>query len=251
MIGYDRCLNSQFLVGCGAGYTHTDFKWNESAGSGKIQQVYGGLYGSYSNCFINLNLSTMVGENFYDLKRKIAFNSPSRPNSSVNESAHSHYNGFEWTSRFGIIGSLKKLSIPLQVLANVDYFYLNQNRFRESGATGINLDVREKISNMLQTETGMTYIPTFSFDGGCLSPYLGLSYLAKIPLSSSIYRANFINQSGTFTSNTTSKAINFVVPYLGLKAMKDDGFSFLLNAKAELNGYIKDYVVDCRFDYSF
>ena len=104
---------------------------------------------------------------------------------------------------------------------------------------------------MLQTETGMTYIPTISYDGGCLSPYLGLSYLAKIPLSSSIYRANFINQSGTFTSNTTSKAINFVVPYLGLKVMKDDGFSFLLNAKAELSGYIKDYVVDCRFDYSF
>ena len=193
----------------------------------------------------------MVGENFYDLKRKIGFNSPTRPNSSVNESAHSRYNGFEWTSRFGIIGSLKKLSIPLQVLANIDYFYLNQNRFQESGAPGINLDVREKVSNMLQTETGMTYIPTISYDGGCLSPYLGLSYLAKIPLSSSIYRANFINQSGTFTSNTTSKAINFVVPYLGLKVMKDDGFSFLLNAKAELSGYIKDYVVDCRFDYSF
>ena len=251
MIGYDRCLKSHFLVGCGVGYTHTDFKWKESAGKGRVDQVYGGLYGSYSNCFVAINLATMLGENFYDLKRKIAFNAPSHPNSNINESAHSHYKGFEWSSRFGIIGSFKKLSLPLQAIANVDYFYLHQNRFQESGATGINLDVREKASNMLQTETGLTYIPTFTFDGGCLAPYLGLSYLAKIPLSGSTYRANFINQAGTFTANTTSKAIHFAAPYLGLKIVKDDGLSFLLNGKAELSGYIKNYVIDCRFDYSF
>ena len=248
--GYDRCF-SHFYVGGGAGYTYTNFRWKGSAGKGRVDQAYGGLYGSYFMDYFTADLATMVGGNFYDVKRRIHFQAPWHPTAVIDEVARSHYTGIQWSNHLGLVGDFSPLNVPLQIIGNVDYFYLHQPHFQEHGAHGLNLDVRQKTSNMLRTELGVNATHTFSMDGGCWAPYVRLSWVAKTPLSDSTYRSNFRGQGGTFKVNTTSKGVNQIAPGVGVKVTEEGGFSLTVDARAELSGRIKSYFADLRMDYAF
>ena len=250
VMGYDHCLD-HFYVGAGAGYTYTNFRWKGSAGKGRIDQAYGGLYGSYFHDYFVVDLSSIIGENFYDVKRRIFFKAPGHPNAVVDQTARSDYNGFQWSSHLGLTGDLGPLDIPLQIIGILDHFYLHQRRFREHGASGLNLDVREKVSNMLRTELGLQTTHTFTFDRGYWAPYLRLSWVSKIPLSNSTYRSNFRGQSSSCHFNTTSKGVNLIAPEVGVKWTRTSGFSLLLDAHAELSDRIKTYFADFRLEYTF
>jgi hypothetical protein len=121
----------------------------------------------------------MPRKNCYNTKRNIFFKANNHPGSYYDETAESHFTGFQWTSRFGLLSDLNSFSVPLRVFAAVENFYLNQSRFPESGASGINLDVRKKISNMLKTQIGINLTHNFSYDFGCFAPYIGVSWTAK------------------------------------------------------------------------
>ena len=246
VIGYDRCF-PHFYVGGGTGYTYTNFRWKGSAGKGRMDQAYGGLYGSYFRDYFTADLSFMVGVNFYDVRRNIFFSAPLHPGAVVDEVAKSNIAGIQWTSHLGLTGDFGFV----QIIGNVDHFYLHKPRFHEYGANGLNLDVRAKTSNMLRTELGLNTTYDFTFVGGCWSPYLRVSWVAKTPLSSSVYRSSFRGQRGTFAVNTTSKGANQVAPAIGVKMTRDSGFSLLLDGRAELNGRMKTYFADMRMDYAF
>ncbi len=250
VLGYDRCF-PHFFVGGGAGYTYTNFRWNGSAGKGRVDQVYAGVYGSYFIDYFAVDLSTMIGGNYYDVKRNIAFFAPGHPTAFVNRRAKSHHTGVQWTNHLGLTGDFSPLGIPLQIIGNVDHFFLKQERFKESGAGGINLDVRKKVSNMLRTELGLNTAIDFTFVGGCWAPYFRVSWVTKTPLSSSSHRSSFRKKRGTFAVSATSKGVNQIAPGMGIKFTKDNGFSFLLDARAELNGKMKSYFADMRMDYAF
>ncbi|NGX50448.1 MAG: hypothetical protein K1060chlam2_00294, partial [Chlamydiae bacterium] len=250
IIGYDRCLR-HFYVGGGVGYTYTNFRWMGAAGKGRVDQAYAGIYGSYFRDYFVVDLSTMVGGNFYDVKRTIFFTAPRHPRAVIDEVAKSNNSGIQWTNHLGLTGELNPIGIPLQIIGNIDHFYLHQPRFRESGADGINLDVRSKTSNMLRTELGLNSAINFNFVGGCWSPYFRVSWVAKTPLSSSVYRSSFRGQRGTFKVNTTSKGINQVAPAMGIKFTKGNGFSLQLDGRAELSERMQTYFADMRMDYAF
>jgi len=250
VLGYDRCF-PHFYVGGGTGYTYTNFRWNGAAGKGSIDQVYGGVYGSYFRDYFVVDLSTMVGGNFYHVRRNIFFSAPLHPGALLNRVARSNNTAIQWTNHLGLTGELNPIGIPLQIIGNIDHFYIHQPRFRESGAKSINLDVRTKISNMLRTELGLNSAINFTFVGGCWSPYFRVSWVAKTPLSSSTYRSSFRKQRGTFAVNTTSKGINQIAPAMGIKITKGNGFSLQLDGRAELSGRMQTYFADMRIDYAF
>jgi hypothetical protein len=200
----------------------------------------------------------MAGGNFYDVRRAISYRASGHADAVVDEIAESNYTGIQWTSHLGLtvdflmgLKGRKSLSAPIQIIGNIDHFYLYQPRFREHGAPGLNLDVRAKTSNMLRTELGLHTAKTFTFSGGCWAPYLRLSWVTKTPLSSSTYRSSFRGLRGIFPVNTTSKGVNQVAPAIGVKVTNSTGFSLLLDTRAELNGTLKTYFADMRLDYAF
>ena len=257
VMGYDRCFN-HFYVGIGAGYTHSRFHWKGNAGRGDIDQYYGGIYGSYSIPYLTVDASSMLGKNFYNTERKIFYSTSLVPDGTINETARGHFAGMEWSSHLGFtvagtppIQRGNSSFSPLQVVGGVDYFYLHQRRFSESGAAGLNLDVREKVSNMLRSTIGLLGTYEFTIRNGCWAPYIGVSYVAKTPLSSSSYRSSFRGQDGTFSVNTTSKGVNLIAPSVGFKITKSQGLSILIDGRAELNGDYSAYFGDLRLDFAF
>lgn len=246
LVGYDWCF-PHFYVGGGLGYTYTNFRWMGAAGDGCVDQGHGALYGSYFNNYMTVELSTIIGGNFYDVKRTIFFSAPFHPTATIDRVAESHHSAFQWTNHLGLTGEFGFV----QILANVDHFYVHHQRFREHGARDINLDVRGKITNMLRTELGLSVKGDYTFDGGCFGPYCRLSWVSKTPLSSSTYRSSFRGQRGTFGVSATSKGINQVAPAVGVKVTRNGGFSLLLDTHAELSGHMKTYFADMRFEYTF
>jgi len=250
LTGYDY-LFDDFYVGAGAGYAYTNFRWDGSAGKGHIHQVYGGLHGSYFNRYFSAILGSMLGGNFYETDRNIISSAPNHPNGALNRTAHSDNSGIQWTNHLGLIGDFSPLSVPLQIFANVDHFYLHNGSFSETGADSINLRVNSKTSNALRSELGLSSSYTFHVSAGCWTPYARISWVNKALLSSSSYRGGFRGQVGTFSASATSKGTNQWAPGLGIEFANMHGFSLLLNSRAEINGKMKNYSADMRMEYAF
>ena len=250
LTGYDYLFDN-FYVGGGAGYAYTNFRWNGSAGKGHIHQVYGGLHGSYFNRYFSAILGSMVGGNFYETDRNIISSAPNHPGGALNRTAHSDNSGIQWTNHLGLIGDFSPFSVPLQIFANVDHFYLHNGSFSETGADSINLRVNSKTSNALRSELGLSSSYTFRVSGGCWTPYVRVSWVNKTLLSSSSYRGGFRGQVGTFSASSTSKGTNQWAPGVGIEFANMHGFSLLLNSRSEINGKMKNYSADMRMEYAF
>jgi len=248
--GYDYTFD-HWYVGSGLGYAYTNFRWSGSAGKGHINQVYGGAYSGYFNKYFGADLSTMVGGNFYQTDRFIRYSAANHPGSTVNRKAHSSSSGFQWTNHLGLIGDFNSLSVPLQVFANLDHFYLQNSSFNETGAKSINLSVNQKTSNALRSELGISSSYKFHVSHGCWTPYVALSWVNKTPLSSSSYRGAFRGQRSTFSVSASSKGVNQWAPQVGIEFANVHGFSLLLNSRAELNGKMKNYSTDMNIWYNF
>lgn len=250
LTGYDYLFDN-FYIGGGAGYAYTNFRWDGSAGKGHIHQVYGGLHGSYFDRYFSAILGSMIGGNFYETDRNIISSAPNHPRGALNRTAHSDNSGIQWTNHLGLIGDLTPLSVPLQVFANVDHFYLHNGNFSETGADSINLRVHSKTSNALRSELGLSSSYTFHVSAGCWTPYARISWVNKTLLSSSSYRGGFRGQVGTFSASSTSKGTNQWAPGVGIEFANTHGFSLLLNSRAEINGKMKNYSADMRMEYAF
>ncbi|MCP5505007.1 MAG: autotransporter domain-containing protein [Chlamydiales bacterium] len=250
LTGYDY-LFENFYLGVGAGYAYTNFRWDESAGKGHIHQAYGGLHGSYFNRYFSMILASMAGKNYYDAERNITSSAPNHPRGAINRTAHSNNSGIQWTNHWGLIGDFSPLSIPFQIFANLDHFYLRNGNFNESGAGSINLRVKAKTSNTLRSEIGISTNHTFKVGNGCWTPYARLSWVNKSFLSSSSYRGGFRGQIGTFSASATSKGTNQWAPGAGIEFSNTHGFSLLLNSRAEINGKMKNYSADMRMECAF
>lgn len=250
MAGYDYTLGD-FDIGTGVGYTYTNFRWQGSAGKGEINQVYGGFYGSYFRKYFSIDLSTTLGGNFYDIRRHIFYNPVGHPNAQLDRTAKSNFNGLQWTNHLGLVGDFNPLSVPLQIFANVDHFYLNNDSFNETGAKSLNLSVSTKVSNAIRSQLGLNTSYTFQMENSCWTPYLSISWVNKTILSSSKYQGAFRGQVGTFSVSATSKGVNQIAPSFGLEVANKHGFALLLNARGELNGKMKNYFADARCSYTF
>ncbi|MCB1085199.1 MAG: autotransporter domain-containing protein [Chlamydiia bacterium] len=248
--GYDYTWD-HFNLGIGAGYTYTNWRWHGTAGKGHIHQGFGGLYGSYFSDIFAVNLATMAGRNWYDSHRNILFNAPNHPGANISRTANSSSSGFQWTNHLGLIGDLSKFSFPFQIFGNLDHFYLNNRGFTESGAQSLDLIVNRKVSNSLRSELGLSASHMFQIGQGCWTPYARLSWVNKTLLSNRSYRGGFRGQLGTFSVNTSGKSTNQWSPGFGVEISTYQGFSLLLNARAELSGKVKNYFADMRLGYTF
>lgn len=250
LTGYDYFFD-QFYVGLSGGYAYTDYRWNGSAGKGHINQAYGGIHGGYFNRFFSVTVATMVGGNFYKTNRNIISSAPNHPNGALDRTAESNSSGLQWTNYLELVGDFSSLSVPLQIFSNITHFYLHNGSFSETGAGSINLRVASKTSNAIRSEVGLGSSCTFEIKGGCLTPYVRISWVNKTLLSNSTYRGGFRGQVGTFSASATSKGTNQWAPGVGIEFANMHGFSLLLNSRAELNRKMKNYSADMRMEYAF
>ncbi|WP_420422119.1 autotransporter domain-containing protein [Simkania sp.] len=250
VLGYDRRIQD-FFIGVLGGYSYTELHYDQDSGGGNYHSVFGGLYGTYLAPFhLAVDTAVILGGNFYDLDRRIHYGDGNITR-TISRSAKSDHNAFTFGAHFGLNYDFEQFSAPVGLLASVDYSYLNQDQFQESGADSLNLVVSDQVSNMLQTELGAYFAKVFIFKTRCVTPYLGLSWIVKIPLSDGDILAHFRGQDKSFRVDTTNEAVQFVAPKAAIKFSTKKCFAFTLEAFAELSGQYKSYFFGGRFEKKF
>ena len=246
LVGCDHCWQN-FYLGLVAGYHSTNLRWLSKAGKGSIDTPFGGLYGKFQKSFFSADLSVITGGNLYHVKRAIFFNA-GLPNSYIDVTAKSRPTALFLNSYLKLATTLLE---GLNLFASLDHAYLNLRSFKETGAQDLNLHVRKKISNMFKTKLGVNLSADLDLIDVCFTPYLSLSWVTKIPLSSSRYRSSFECGSNVFTVDTTTHSAHQFSPEAGLKISSPKGISLFVNGSAELSGRLKNYLASMGLDWIF
>ncbi len=191
--GVDKCYKN-FLVGGAFSYTYTYLKWDQSAGNSQINSYYGGLYGNWNNDLVYVNTSLLGGFSQYDTTRHF-------PNRRTGRNANSDHNGGELLVGVESGAIFKKLFIEVDLIpfASVDYVYLAQQAYSETGGGGSNLRVSSRNDQLFQTQVGIEFARRFLCGEWMITPNLALSYVNQSPITSSSLDVTVISLSHEFS----------------------------------------------------
>jgi len=176
--GADYKLPHHFYLGAGAAYSYSDVDFQQHRGDGSIRSYYGGLYTNWTTHLCFAELSILGAYNNYHGNRNIRIDN--NPAFAINRTASHSQGGYEVAGHLGG-GGLFQISCGTQFtpFVSFDYIFLHQNDYREYGAQGLDLSVREKRANYLRAVGGLTISHCFTIKGGKLVPDLKLSYVRE------------------------------------------------------------------------
>ena len=195
-LGTDICYND-FVVGMTASYTHSNLDWEQSAGDSQINSYYCGLYGSWDNGCFYVNASVLGAFSDYHTSRHLQ-------NGTIYRHANSSHDSWEALTGIEVGVPLEEVfcSIDFIPYACVDYVYLSQQGFSENGAGVLNLNVRSRNDQLLQSEIGVQFtrrmLCDFNCDSWIFAPNLSLSYINQTSLTGHSYDTTLVNRNITF-----------------------------------------------------
>ncbi len=192
-LGADKCIKD-FLVGAAFSYTYSHLNWDQSAGDNHINSFYGGLYGNWNNNLVYVNTSLLGAFSQYDTTRHF-------PYRKTNRDANSDHNGGELLVGVELGPIFRKLFIQTDLIPfiSVDYVFLAQQGYSETGAGGSNLHVSSRNDQLFQTQLGFEFVRRFLCRGWMIAPNLALSYVNQSPITNRSLDVTVISLSHEFT----------------------------------------------------
>lgn len=201
-LGLDSQLGKKSCFGGGMGYTYTHLHWWEKQGTADVQGIYGTLYGRFASDHAYVQGSLIGGYSFYSAERNILFGTTL----PLKETAKNHHNGWEGSAstRIGLNYGCRFVFSPF---IGVDYFYVHENSFQESGAKSLNLHVKSKNSNLLSSEIGIDLSRCFGSSPRTFSPFIKISAIRESRFKGSKEHASLecgcdMTVSGLYPSRT-------------------------------------------------
>lgn len=197
-LGTDAYYND-FRIGAAASYTYSDLHWKESAGDALINSYYGGLYESWNDGCNYINACVLGAYSRYRTSRHLHFG-------TIDRRAKTDHNSWEALASLetGVILQESFCDIDLIPFASIDYVYLSQQGYSERGADSLNLNVRRRNDQLIQSQLGIVFTYCTLWECSCKSwivdPRLSLSYTNQSPLTGNSYRANFVDSNCEFSA---------------------------------------------------
>ena len=169
LFGVERWLAENTLVGVLGGYSNTSVGSRQDGANAQITGFQAGLYELHRRGSLYLSNIDAFGNNQYDVTRPISFGTlqqPATSNSSGNR--WSHYTEAGVTFHFD--------ETRLQPFTGLQYMYLDQNGFSESGAGGLNLIGDHQTINSVRNSIGARFYQEATWGGKLVIPTLAASY---------------------------------------------------------------------------
>lgn len=185
-----------FHFGGAVTYTYSSLNWKQSAGDGRINSYYGGLYGNWNNESLYVNFTTLGAYSHYNTSRHLHFG-------DLDRYAEASHHG--WEALAGVeIGYYREIKrVRLGPFGRIDYVYLCQNSYTESGANSLNLQIKSRQDQLLQSQGGIVFTTNHLCGSekttGTITPRLELSYINQVPLAKSNYYTQFTDSSCEFS----------------------------------------------------
>ncbi len=238
-LGFDYAIRD-WIVGGAFSVTRDDFSWKYFDGSANISSYYGGFYARWNHDDWCMNFALIDAYNRYTTIRQLNFG-------TVNRFADSQHAGNEMLAHVGFEYWVAKNHIQWTPYANLDYVFLHEKSYTESGADSLDLQVQQKNSALFQGEVGVTCNATYHTDNGIWIPMITLAYINQTPCSNAMYSANFVGSTDVFTGTGGHYERNLFVPRVGITYQDycdTVNVSIYYDAQLNSNYWAQDVVFD-------
>lgn len=245
MLGFDYKLSQNALVGGSFAYSYSDVLWQELRGKGTIQNGYATVFGSWKSGHFYLDGALLGAYNHYDENRDLRF-------LGIRRTASSNFNGGQVLGHFGLGGIFVRDSYEMRPFGSVDYTYLYQGSFQESGADSLNLWVDDSHYDLLRSEIGGKVSKCFVYHQNHLYLDAKLSYVREDRFFGSTYDTKLKSADCSFTVDGLKPTRNIVAPSVGFFASRnDEAFQFDLHYDGEFASQYRNHSLNMTFVHNF
>ncbi|RPI11187.1 MAG: autotransporter outer membrane beta-barrel domain-containing protein, partial [Zetaproteobacteria bacterium] len=236
-LGYDRTFGDHLTAGVSVGYSNTDVDLAENQGGGRIQGVFPSLYASYFTRTTYVEGALSYGHNRYKNDRRIVVGGIQRTAQSEHEGdAVGVYLGAGYAHPFG--------DWTVGPIAALQYVYLKEEGFQETGADSLNLTVASRGTNSLASELGVRITGTLKTSAGTPIPDLSLLWSYDFDVDDRVLTTTYAgapNAAFSIEGQPTARSGLLVRP--GLTFVHPGGWSTVLRYNGEFREDYRSHAV--------
>ena len=247
LIGADYSFNNQYVLGITGAYSYSDVHVNESRAKGHINSYYGALYAIMHNRLFFFDLALIAGYDQFHASRKIEYG-------TLKRNANTNHGGWDLDGHIDggfIIGT----TAEIRPFFAVDYLYVHENGFQESGADSLNLSISATNNTLLRSEGGFNFSRCFRVSHGKWIPQVRLSAVYEafnLKSNGASYQSHFMGESGSFTVKNQNTNRTLFSPGVGISGVFfEDTMLFSLDYFGEFSRNYSNQVVKGEFSWLF
>lgn len=195
-VGFEREFLGFWTLGLGGAFNSSDLGWSLDRGYAYLKGAYGAFYTDLVMGRFVLEGACYAGKDWYETMRHIHF-------TTIDRQATANASGIDIGGRVNCAYYFGTPSFQLYPYLELDYLYLKNSSFTETGAISLNLDVDEYTNSTLRGQTGVTlrFADRNYDDTVCISPLLSMGYLIEAPLYRSAFKARFSGEPISFKTD--------------------------------------------------
>src|SRR5690606_11908521 len=229
LLGVERYFDQAGRIGFFGGYQGTSLQLNGLAQSGRIN---GGMLGGYFHNDDGFNYYTAITGlqfNGFETTRFAQFD-------GINETANGNFSGWQGYGYLERGVSFRRKSVTLQPYAALQYIYLRQNNFTETGAGVLNLNVSGIDANSLRSLIGGRLQYDRGWYGGRLLPEVRALWLHEFLDTDAVVNSFFAPiGGGSFAIQGLDLGRDWAIVGGGLRYELASGWQLYGNYDAQVN----------------
>jgi outer membrane autotransporter protein len=245
LAGMDYRVNRNVFIGAGLGSSSTTIGWKDRGGKGRIRGYFATGYGTWYKDGFYIDGALVGGINRYKARRHIGIGS------TIDRNATNHHKGYELISHLGAGYEIDFKQVIVEPFAGVDYSYIHQDGYTETGAGSMNSKVKEQSMALLRTEAGFNVFKTLNFEGGNWTPKAKLSYILKDPIKKDKTKVALEGQTTFFAVESFTRTRNQVSPGFGVTVRFNSGAFVDARYNAELDSSFRTHEIGLKVGYAF
>jgi uncharacterized protein with beta-barrel porin domain len=184
-LGFDGKIHRKFRFGVTAGYTNSRVNWMKNTGKGLINSAYFSSYFLYKPSRFYMNGSATGAYSHYNVDRYININ-------SIKLNAYHKNHGFGFSTDLEL-GYLIGHKIITQPYLRQSYIGIYQQKFIETGAGDLNLNVDAKQFAMYRIDSGFVFHRCFDYIKWTFVPEITIAGIWEQELKTGSFHATYEN----------------------------------------------------------
>ena len=220
--GMDYKLTDEVTLGFDSGYSNTAIDLSGSGGKVDVDTFPFGVYGSYHRAHWYLHGLADYSAHLYETKRNLQFG-------TINRVTHGDTLGHQGNVFFEGGYEYTRGRWSLVPTASIQYTKLWIQRFAETGAESLNLQISDQKADSLQSGLGGRLIYTYKTRGIRIQPQIQITYQHEFAQDSRIIDARLTQGSEPFQVQTESANRNFGLIMGGVNLELSDALNLNLN----------------------
>ncbi|MGC8491981.1 MAG: autotransporter outer membrane beta-barrel domain-containing protein [Syntrophobacteraceae bacterium] len=245
VFGMNILRYEKLVLGAATGYLGTNLDWNIGGGDAHLDNTQWGIYGQYGDSTgFFLDALTAGGYESGTANRNINF-------PQVDQVAHADIDGFDMTAQVRGGYTFRIADWSVSPVAALSYFLTSRDNFTETGADGLNLNVRFREGHTFRSRLGVKAGKQISINGMPAAPSLELAWAHEAPLDDRAIAAGLSGQPGSFTIYGLNGDIDSLVVNAGLRGQLTANTSLSTGYQAEIGDRFTSQQVDVRLVHTF